>query len=106
MIINDDILNWCKEYKGEKFHSLICDPPYHLVSIEKRLGNAKEENEHYTNNTIDINPYSRLAKKGFMGKSWDGGDIAFRKETWEALKEHFTLVHSVLLLLQHVGYTE
>lgn len=31
MIINDDILNWCKEYKGEKFHALLCDPPYHLT---------------------------------------------------------------------------
>ena len=26
--------------------------------------------------------YQRHAK-GFMGKEWDGGDIAFRKETWE-----------------------
>ncbi len=37
---------------GERFHSCVCDPPYHL---------------------------------GFMGKAWDGGDVAFRPETWRAV---------------------
>jgi hypothetical protein len=25
---NCDVLDWCKNYKGEKFHALLCDPPY------------------------------------------------------------------------------
>ena len=25
------------------------------------------------------------ASKGFMGKTWDGGDVAFRPETWAAV---------------------
>jgi len=43
MIINDDILNWCKEYKGEKFHSLICDSPYHLTEITLQSMNIEQE---------------------------------------------------------------
>jgi DNA modification methylase len=37
--------------------SIITDPPYHLTSTKD-------------------------SKKGFMGKEWDGGDIAFRTEVW------------------------
>lgn len=81
MIINDDILNWCKEYKGEKFHSLVCDPPYHLTEITLQSMNL-------SGRTVEQKEYRKTATKGFMGKSWDGGDIAFRKETWAALKEH------------------
>ncbi len=62
----DDILNWAKKYDGPKFHALLCDPPYHLTSIVKRNRSAK----------------------GFMGQDWDGGDIAFRAETWAAIAEH------------------
>ena len=81
MIIKDDILNWCKEYKGEKFHALVCDPPYHLTEITLQSMNL-------SGRTVEQKEYRKTATKGFMGKSWDGGDIAFRKETWEALKEH------------------
>lgn len=38
------------------FDAVVCDPPYHLTSG----GGAR----------------------GFMGKAWDGGDVAFRAETW------------------------
>lgn len=86
MIINDDILNWCKEYKGEKFHALLCDPPYHLTSISSRFGGEDSHNTPAMN-TEGFGHYARLAK-GFMGQKWDGGDIAFRKETWVALSEH------------------
>lgn len=60
--------------------SVVCDPPYHLTSIVKRFGaegaapaKAKESGA-----------YQRAAA-GFMGKAWDGGDIAFRVETWAAV---------------------
>jgi site-specific DNA-methyltransferase (adenine-specific) len=60
-IIKGDILSFCRHYKGKKFHALLCDPPYHLTA--------------------------KNGKNGFMGKSWDGGDIAFRPETWDAIGE-------------------
>ena len=34
-IINQDILEWCKSYKGEKFHAILCDPPYQLGFMGK-----------------------------------------------------------------------
>jgi site-specific DNA-methyltransferase (adenine-specific) len=47
--------------------SVVTDPPYHLTSIVERFGTD--------------GAYQR-ASRGFMGKKWDGGDIAFRPETW------------------------
>ena len=52
-----------------KVDAVVTDPPYHLTSIVKRSGNAR---------------YASLSA-GFMGKRWDGGDIAFRPETWRAV---------------------
>lgn len=57
--------------------SVVTDPPYHLTSIVKRFGGegAAEAKEGARG------AYKR-ASAGFMGKQWDGGDIAFRPETW------------------------
>ena len=59
-------------------HSIVTDPPYHLQSIVDRFG--KEGSAPAQEGTDGA--FAR-ASKGFMGKEWDGGDIAFRKETWE-----------------------
>jgi site-specific DNA-methyltransferase (adenine-specific) len=57
--------------------SCVTDPPYHLTSIVKRFGSPNAaECQHGTDGA-----YAR-ASKGFMGKQWDGGDIAFRPELW------------------------
>ncbi len=57
--------------------SCVTDPPYHLTSIVKRFGkNGSAPAQFGTDGA-----YSR-ASAGFMGKQWDGGDIAFRPETW------------------------
>lgn len=37
--------------------AVVTDPPYHLTS-------------------------GKRGDSGFMGKAWDGGDVAFRAETW------------------------
>jgi hypothetical protein len=84
-IIQADILDWAKNYTGGKFHSMLCDPPYHLTTITKRFGqpgSVPAKGDVY-----------RRASKGFMGTTWDGLDesgqgIAFRPETWAALAEH------------------
>lgn len=57
--------------------SVVCDPPYHLTSIVNRFGsdNAAPAKVGKTG------AYAR-ASAGFMGKKWDGGDIAFQVETW------------------------
>jgi site-specific DNA-methyltransferase (adenine-specific) len=61
---------------GVKVDSIVTDPPYHLSSIVKRFGGknaaaAKDRDGLY-----------KRSSAGFMGKQWDGGDIAFRAETW------------------------
>ena len=57
--------------------SVVCDPPYHLTSIVKRFGavNAAPAKVGKTG------AYAR-ASKGFMGQTWDGGDVAFQPDTW------------------------
>jgi hypothetical protein len=52
---------------------IVTDPPYHLTSITARYGKTD----------ISRDAMSRLVG-GFMGKRWDGGDVAFRVETWQA----------------------
>ena len=66
---------------GERFHAVVCDPPYHLTSIVKRFGDARAERENYAVNKSN----SAYMSRGFMGQKWDGGDIAFQPETWRAV---------------------
>lgn len=76
-----DAVEWARNSQ-EKFHALLCDPPYHLVSIVKRFG---KENSAPAKHGKD-GAFAR-ASRGFMGKTWDGGDVAFRPETWKAFKK-------------------
>ena len=61
----------------ESVDSVVTDPPYHLTSIIKRFGKAGSAPAK----SGATGAYAR-ASKGFMGKTWDGGDVAFRPETW------------------------
>lgn len=76
-IVKDDVLHFAKNYTGEKFHALLCDPPYHLTSIVKRFGKKGSAPAKFGSDGA----FAR-ASKGFMGQEWDGGDVAFRPETW------------------------
>lgn len=62
---------------ADSFDSCVCDPPYHLTSVVKRFGGANAAPAQYGTDGA----YTR-ASTGFMGKIWDGGDVAFRPETW------------------------
>lgn len=57
--------------------SVVCDPPYHLTSIVKRFGSANAAPAGFGTDGA----FAR-ASRGFMGKEWDGGDIAFNPELW------------------------
>ncbi len=54
-----DCLHVLKDMEANSVDSVVCDPPYHLTA-----GGSGG---------------------GFMGKAWDGGNIAFRAETWKAV---------------------
>ena len=84
MLLNDDCLVAMQKLidDGVQVDSIVTDPPYHLQSIVDRFG--KEDSAPAQHGTDGV--FAR-ASKGFMGQEWDGGDIAFRQETWElALK--------------------
>ena len=68
--------------EGVRVDSCITDPPYHLTSIVKRFGKPDSAAVKVPENGTGV--YAR-GSKGFMGKQWDGGDIAFQPETWAAV---------------------
>lgn len=57
--------------------SVVCDPPYALVSVIQRFGNSPRSET--TENVA--NPYGRTGR-GFMGQKWDTGETAFAAEFW------------------------
>lgn len=80
------VIGDCVLYQGDclelmpllpQVDAVVTDPPYHLTSIVKRFG--KEESAPAKSGKTGA--YAR-ASKGFMGKEWDGGDVAFCHETW------------------------
>lgn len=84
-LVHDNVLNWCKTYTGEPFHALLCDPPYHLTSGNVGVDWSSFQTDKGATN---LNGRGHRSSKGFMGKTWDGGDIAFRPDTWAALAQH------------------
>jgi len=66
-----------KRIPDNTIHSVVTDPPYHLASIVKRFGAANAAPAQFGTDGA----YAR-ASKGFMGKEWDGGDIAFSVPLW------------------------
>ena len=87
MLLNDDCLVAMQKLidDGVQVDSVVTDPPYHLQSIVDRFKNTSPEDDTYTSEKVRnrSDGFSRLVATGFMGQEWDGGDIAFRKETWE-----------------------
>lgn len=63
--------------------SCVTDPPYHLTSIVKRFAATSQADDTKTSDRARraADGMARLSR-GFMGKQWDGGDIAFRPELW------------------------
>ena len=82
-LINGDCIEEMQRLidEGVQVDSVVTDPPYHLTSIVKRYGKPDSAPAKDRDGL-----YQRQAR-GFMGKDWAGGDIAFRKETWELAYE-------------------
>jgi len=57
--------------------AVVTDPPYHFDTIVQRFGKEGSAEAGFGSDGI-----FRRASAGFMGKSWDGGDIAFDPATW------------------------
>ncbi len=65
---------------GIAVDAVVTDPPYHLTQNSRR-GSPR------TNDPATPFGRTRLADKGFMGRVWDGGDLAFRPETWATIAD-------------------
>ena len=87
-----DCLDALDAMEANSVDSVVCDPPYHLTSIVKRFGapdaapalsaaQRRFMNSGGGDRMPGTDQYGRLSR-GFMGKVWDGGDIAFDPETW------------------------
>jgi site-specific DNA-methyltransferase (adenine-specific) len=78
-IHHGDCLELLPKLPENSIDACVTDPPYHLVSIHKRFSKSGGADRQ-----PGTDQYDRLSR-GFMGKAWDGGDVAFRVETWEAV---------------------
>ena len=79
LLLNGDCIEQMQKLKdeGKQIDSVVTAPPYHLTSIVERYG---KEGSAPAKDKDGL--YQRQAR-GFMGKEWDGGDIAFRTDTWK-----------------------
>ena len=81
-IYNGDCLEVMDKIDKCSVDSVVTDPPYHLTSIVKRFGKEGSAPAQFGTDGA----FAR-ASKGFMGKEWDGGDIAFQASTWRKCYE-------------------
>ena len=86
MIINGDCIEEMQKLidQGVQVDAVVTDPPYHLQSIVDRFGKTSLSDNTKTSERARgrSDGYARMSAGGFMGQEWDGGDIAFRAETW------------------------
>ena len=76
-LYNGDCLVVMDNMKKCSVDSIVTDPPYHLTSIVERFGKQGSAPAKFGTDGA----FAR-ASKGFMGKEWDGGDVAFQVDTW------------------------
>lgn len=71
---------------GVRVHSVVTDPPYGLVSVQKRFG---KEGSAAARTEGNDGSFARLSA-GFIGRTWDGTGIERDPEFWR-------LIHDILL---------
>jgi site-specific DNA-methyltransferase (adenine-specific) len=88
-VLAGDLLQTLPGLPDNHFDAVLCDPPYHLTQNSRGGSAGKCSRQPGDGGTT---PYGRhrvgtdtSIGKGFMGQTWDGGDIAFRPETWKAV---------------------
>jgi DNA modification methylase len=77
-LIHGDMREKLADLADASVDSIVTDPPYHLTTGKKGGTGMASLNENSPAGR------SRIGT-GFMGKKWDGGDVAFQSATWELL---------------------
>lgn len=65
-----------QSFDAESFTACVTDPPYHLTSMSRPRPDLAGKDNQFARRQ------AQLPSAGFMGKGWDGGDVALRPETW------------------------
>ena len=76
-VLYGSCLDRLKEIPDASIDAVVCDPPYHLQSIVKRFSSPDAAPAKSKESGV----YAR-SSRGFMGQTWDGGDIAFKTDVW------------------------
>lgn len=76
-LIEGDCREAVRELADNSIDSCVTDPPYALVSVRKRFGSPTAAPAQFGTDGA----FSR-ASRGFMGKTWDTGDVAHDPAFW------------------------
>lgn len=74
-ILEGDCRDVLKTLPENSVDAIVTDPPYHLTTGKKGGSGSASLNENSPAGRARIGT-------GFMGMAWDGGDVAFQRETW------------------------
>jgi len=89
-VVEADVMEWCEQYDGPRFHAVLTDPPFHLTPNEGGLDQCPEcgakmaRRYRYCHQCGQEMP-EYTASGGFMGKEWDGGMLVFQPELWRSI---------------------
>lgn len=78
-ILHGDCLDLLPTLPDNSIDSIVTDPPYHLSELPHLRQGGNIPAGGFNNPRT---PEGKLARAGFMGKIWDGGDISFRPDVW------------------------
>lgn len=92
---NADILDFSAGHIGLPFHAVLCDSPYHLQSVLDRFGKKGSAPAKHG----DDGAFGR-SSVGFLGEEWDGGQVAWKPETWRAI---YNLLYPGALVISYTG---
>lgn len=83
-IIESELIAWLKQHQWlvqngfmPRAQAVLCDPPYSLISINKRFSGKKSAAAKHGKD----GSFRRLSK-GFMGQTWDGWDTLEAYQAW------------------------
>ena len=81
-LLEGDCLQVLKTLNDNSIDAVVTDPPYHLTSMVERFGRSGQAPINNHDEKIGRNGPYQTVSKGFMGKQWDGGDIAQNPTLW------------------------
>ena len=79
LLLLGDCIDRLRALPAASVSACVTDPPYHLTTIVQRFGKQDAAPVRVPEGGSGV--YAR-GSRGFMGQTWDGGDIAFQPDVW------------------------